>query len=280
MSSSACSPRWNRDLCRGVSVTDPPEFLEDPATRERLTDQPLLAMFDFDGTLAEIVAKPKDATIRTDAKCALERLERAQQTRVAIVSGRALANLRNRVGIDGIVYAGNHGLEIDAGDRTWIHPNAEAARDELRAVLEGLADDIGDIGGIRLEDKDLTATVHYRRVEDTATIERIRNAVQDALADRPSLERSSAKQAVELRPAVDWDKGRAVSWLRDEVAEDDAVPFYVGDDVTDEDAHRAIRGDGVTVRVGDGETDANHRVPDTDAVARLLEWMADQRTPP
>lgn len=263
-----------------MSERSPPAALSDAdRLRERVASGRLVAMTDFDGTLAEIVEQPEDAAMREDARRALRRLADAPDTDVAVVSGRALADLRDRVGLDGVAYAGNHGLEIEAGDRSRVHPDAADAADAVTAALEAVADACADVHGVRIEDKRLTGTVHYRQVEDDAAVERVREAVRSAVADVDELELHEAKQALELRPAVDWHKGRAVEWLVEELADGDAAALYAGDDVTDEDAHRAIGDDGVTVHVGDAETAAEWRLPDPEAVAQLFDWIAALRSP-
>lgn len=277
-----------QDDAPDAGASGPPDALAGPDdVRERLAGGRLLAATDFDGTLAEIVEQPGDAAIRDDARDSLLRLADAPGTDVAVVSGRALEDLRQQVALDRsaatagdgetVAYAGNHGLEIVAGDRRRVHPAAQAAREELDAALEAVAAVADDVEGTRAEDKRLSATVHYRQVEGPAAVARIEDVVRDAAASRDALEVHGAKQALELRPAVDWGKGRAVEWLLDELADGDATALYVGDDETDEDAFRAIGDDGVTIRVGDAETAAQWRLSDPAAVAEFFDWLADVR---
>src|ERR1700750_1310121 len=83
--------------------------------KERIRSAPSLALFlDFDGTISPIVAKPELASIDAQIKCTIERLKETGGIQIAIISGRQLADVRARAGIDGIIYAGNHGLEIES----------------------------------------------------------------------------------------------------------------------------------------------------------------------
>ena len=257
----------------------------------------LLVLVDFDGTLAEIQPRPEEAHARPDAREALSALAALPRTRVAVVSGRAVDDVRGRVGLDGIGYAGNHGLEIQTPERQFVHDAAEGAASTVAAVCEDLRDRLADVEGALVEEKDLTATVHYRQVagDDVDRVERaVREAVaahalsggadDDATDEEPAgdtLRVEAGKQIFELKPPVAWDKGRAVEWLRDALVPHGASwhPLYVGDDVTDEDAFRALAGVGTTVRVGpvDESTAADYRVEDPEAVAALLAWIAETR---
>lgn len=237
----------------------------------------LLLCTDFDGTLTRIVDDP-DAPEITDAnRESLRRLAASPRVEVAVVSGRALDDLRDRVGLDGVTYAGNHGLELHRDGRTTVHPVARSHRNGVETVRDAVVERVGDVQGVVVEDKDLTVTVHYRNAPADRRDE-IRDAVFEAVArhapDR--VRTSTGKAVVELRPAVPWDKGSVVRLLAEDVGAS-WLPVYVGDDTTDEDAFRALAGvGGVGVRVGDEPTAASHRLPDTAAVERLLSWLADE----
>lgn len=239
----------------------------------------LFLVTDFDGTVAEIRERPDAATIRPDARAALSDLADRSNVDVAVVSGRALSDVTDRVGVDGLRYAGNHGLEIAADGRQFVHPDAAETADALEDACEELRDRLDDVDGAVVEDKDVTATVHYRMVEDEAAVERVRETVRRIAGERDALRVTEGKQILEFRPDVDWDKGRAVSWLRETVHDDPGRyrPIYLGDDVTDEAAFRAVTDSGTAVLVGDGsrETAADYRVTDPEEVTRLLAWLAE-----
>jgi trehalose 6-phosphate synthase len=236
----------------------------------------VLACLDFDGTLADIVDDPDDAEHRPEARDALHALVDAPDTRVAVVSGRALADLRQRVGLD-LAYAGNHGLELFDGARTEVHPDAADARPAIARVCDRLRRELADVDGVVVEDKRLTATVHYRNV-DGDRVDDVVDAVRAAVADEDEIRVTEGKQILELRPAVDWDKGRALEWLRDESLPDGErwLTVYVGDDVTDEDAFEALGDHGIGVKVGSTTepTAAHCAVADPGEVADFLAWLA------
>lgn len=236
----------------------------------------LLLCTDFDGTLAPIVDDPGAAEITSPNRESLRRLREAPQVRVAVVSGRALSDLQSRVDVEGLTYAGNHGLELHRDGRTTAHPIARKRRSSIEAVSDAVVDRVGDIDGCFVEDKGATASVHYRNAPEDRHDE-IRAAVHSAV-DRHApdrIETSVGKAVVELRPAIPWDKGSVVRLLGDEAGRA-WLTVYIGDDTTDEDAFRAIAGDGLGVYVGGDEpTAAARRLPDTDAVERVLSWLAD-----
>jgi trehalose 6-phosphate phosphatase len=243
------------------------------AVTEAAEDADGLAVFtDFDGTLAPIVNRPDAATISPGVEEELAVLRDHPETVVAVVSGRALDDLRERVDVDRIAYAGNHGLELETADKTVVNSDAQKAHDAINAVCQRLRETI-DVPGAVVENKGVTATVHYRMVEDSE-VPLVRDRVQDAIAPT-SLRLTEGKEVLELRPAVEWDKDRAVEWLLDHLTSDSErwPPVYVGDDTTDEAAFRALPDEGVGVKVGEGETAADYRVEDVDDVRRFFEGV-------
>lgn len=245
---------------------------------ERLADaEGLLLCTDFDGTLTGIVADPDAPEMRPQNRTSLERLHAHPNVAVAVVSGRALDDLRERVGLDDLSYAGNHGLELAYRGETTVHPVAERQASEIQAACDAIEERVGDIDGCLVENKGVTATVHHRQADlnDTPAIRRaVEEVVEELAPDR--IEVSTGKAVVELAPAVPWDKGQAVSFFQSDVP-DSWATMYLGDDTTDEYAFRAIAPAGVSIHVGDDEeTAAVHRTPDPDTVERFLQWLADE----
>lgn len=199
----------------------------------------LILLLDFDGTLAPIVDRPELAAIPDRTRRALERLMAMDGVTVAVVSGRGLADVRERAGVPGIAYAGNHGMEIEGAGLHRIHPQAAAARPELEAVAADIEPALEGIDGAFLEDKGLTLSIHYRLAPEHA--EEVREIVLQAAGGRPGLEVTHGKMVLEVRPRVEWHKGRAVLFLLEQMRPpQDAPVLYLGDDRTDEDAFRAL----------------------------------------
>jgi len=241
------------------------------------TARRLAVFLDFDGTLSPIVASPGLARLPDATREALARLTQREDCTVSIVSGRSLVDVRERVALDGIIYAGNHGLEIDGAGLQFEEPVAVALRTDVGGTVGSLLPLLSRIPGALVEPKGLTATVHYRLVgpEDRDEVERIvRQLVPE---DHPSLVVVSGKMVWEIRPRVSWNKGKAVGWIRRRLGlgSDVATAFYLGDDRTDEDAFEEV-GRLVTAKVGPAQqTRAGFRIADTDEVASFLHWLAD-----
>ncbi|WP_423743251.1 trehalose-phosphatase (plasmid) [Haladaptatus sp. SPP-AMP-3] len=237
----------------------------------------MLAMFDFDGSLAPIEDHPDDVQLPPATRTVIEDLRDSPDVQVGIVSGRGLDDLRERVDVDGIAYAGNHGLEIGTSDERHTHPVAEDATDEIGRLSATLDSKLTPIDGAFVEDKGVTASIHYRLAADDRVPD-VREAVRDVVADVEDVRVTTGKQVIELRPDVDWHKGRAIRWLYERRVPDDEtwLPLYVGDDRTDEDAFHVLPDMGLGVKVGhEPPTMASYRVADPAAVQKTLSWLAE-----
>ena len=242
----------------------------------------LVLLLDFDGTLAPIVDRPELAEMPPRTRRALDRLRGMDGVEVAVVSGRGLADVRERAAIPGIAYAGNHGMEIEGAGLHRIHPGAGAARPQLQAVATRLDADLAGIDGAFAEDKGLTLSIHYRLAPEHA--EEVRARVHDAVAGHPDLRVTEGKMVLEVRPRVEWDKGRSVLYLLEQMRPPaDAPVLYLGDDRTDEDAFRALRewspaAEGVLVAdPPPAESAATSLLRDPAEVGALFEALAEAR---
>jgi trehalose 6-phosphate phosphatase len=224
---------------------------------------------DFDGTIAPIVPNPTSAEIDSEIHSILNRLAAWPELTLSIVSGRALADLRGRVGIRDAIYVGNHGLEIESDSIQFRHPDAETRQPDLRSLLILLRGALVGIEGAEVEDKGLTASVHFRRVAPDER-ERVRGTTLRTVAGSPSFTYREGKMVVEVRPRVDWHKGCAVKWIRTNILPSYSLPIYMGDDTTDEDAFGVLP-EGITVKVGQpGSTRAQYWLPDVPEVGQFL----------
>jgi len=239
------------------------------AIRAAAGGRPLALFLDYDGTLTPIVERPEDAVLAPETREVLRRL--AARHPVAIISGRDLEDVRARVGVEGIHYAGCHGFEIAGPRGSRVHEAAAAAAPQLGAAADMVAHDTRGIPGVQLERKRFTLAVHYRRAPE-ARVHDVHEAVLRAQARHPALRMTEGKKVWELQPDVDWDKGRAVLWLIETLKLEDALPVYIGDDVTDEDAFRALehRGVGIAVQDAAQPTAATLTLRDPDEVRDFL----------
>lgn len=240
--------------------------------RERLAEgDPALVALDFDGTLTEIVDDPAAPRLTPERLRVLERIP-SPARRLAIVSGRALADVRSRVAIENALYVGNHGLEIEGPGLAGDDEGSAAIAGRLRALLS----DLDLPAGAFAEDKRLTATVHIRPREDHGLHESVGRALTPVV-ERAGFRLRPGKASWEIRPAEAPDKGDALRALIARVPGARArTTLYAGDDSTDEDAFLALP-DGITVRVSDDDgvpTAARYRLRSPDETYRFLEILA------
>lgn len=232
---------------------------------------------DYDGTLAPIVSWPQRATIPPPVRRVLKRAASHPAWKVGIVSGRRLDDVRRRVGIPSLIYAGNHGFEIQFPSQPrFIHPAARVAQPLIDAIHERVKKETAALPGVLVENKVYTLSLHTRLAD--VTDERrahlaLMHAARQALRRRQVVIRRG-KKVLEVRPAARWDKGRAVRAIMESVSPP-VFSVYVGDDNTDEDAFRALRSDGVTIRVGRGETNARFFISSVDDMPETLTALID-----
>jgi alpha,alpha-trehalase len=227
---------------------------------------------DYDGTLTPIVETPDQAVLSDSMRQTI--IELARYCTVAVVSGRDLRDVRDLVAIDTIFYAGSHGFEI-AGPK-GKHMEYQQSTETLPTLdqaEQALHDRIDDIEGALVERKRFSVAVHYRKVRDTE-IETVEQAVDAVLSQYEGLRKSEGKKVFELQPDIDWDKGKAVTWLLEtlDMSHPQVLPIYIGDDTTDEDAFGVLKDWGIGIIVGGGprSTAARYQLPNTDQVRQFL----------
>ena len=223
---------------------------------------------DFDGTLVPLAPTPDAIEVPGAVPDLLDRLHRATDGRVLIVSGREVAAIAGFLpGFAGDI-AGGHGAEIRQGGTLRPHPLA--GTDAAQALVSAI-ETAGEAEGFLVERKKTGAVLHYRETPDRA--DHARRIMEDILQDRPEFALHDAKMAWEARPK-DADKGGIVARVMADHPPQ-IVPVMIGDDVTDEEAMQAARDrGGFGVKVGKGDTVADLRLPDPAAVARFLaDWL-------
>lgn len=246
---------------------------------ERIAGRRVAVFLDYDGTLTPIVDRPEDAVISERTREVVREL--ARRCPVCVVSGRDRAVVQELMGVDDLVVAGSHGFDI------WSPEGGAIERregDEFTGLLGEVTDRmrtlVAPVKGALVEPKKTSVAVHYRLVEERER-PRIRAIVKSEVgAHSGALRLMEGKMVYEIQPRLEWDKGRAVLYLLEALGldGDDVVPLYVGDDVTDEDAFRALSGRGIGVLVADPAdaevagrgTAADFTLRDTDEVERFL----------
>ncbi len=235
----------------------------------------LIFYLDFDGTLAPIVVEPELARMAPETRTVLEQLSRQEGILVCVVSGRSLADIKSRVGLTGLVYSGNHGLEIESESLRFVHPEAGCGRAAIEDLNRGVAALPLLIPGVQLEPKGLSTTIHFRRADPTGR-DQIKTIVRSLVpVEHPDLMVTEGLMNYEIRPRLDWNKGSAVRWIHERIKDRAALVFVIGDDRTDEDAFPSLA-DAITIRVGPGDsTSARYYLPDQSELGTLLGWLLE-----
>jgi trehalose-phosphatase len=218
----------------------------------------ILLLADYDGTISPIVGRPEDAVLPAPVRSVLSSLAKKPVFSVGVISGRLLAELKSMVAIDGIYYAGNHGVEIEGPGLSYINPAAGSVREVIKDLAGQLEAALAGVQGVIIQDKIFSLSVHYRLAQKnkekliTETVHRL----VDPFVDRGKIVLYPMKKLWEVRPPVDWDKGKAVEVIARKIRETfkqaQLLTIYLGDDTTDEDAFRvAHRPAGWSIYIGE-----------------------------
>jgi len=238
---------------RTARIHELPNALEEfGALQERLAGRRPAVFLGYDGTLTPIVDRPEDALISADMRDAVQRL--ARRYSVCIVSGRDRNVVQQLMGLQELIVAGSHGFDIWSPAGEAIERLEGTEFDALLAqVTAQLRSRLGSVGGALIEPKRSSVAVHYRLVKEPERAH-VKAIVDSTLADHPqALKMTPGKMVFEIQPNIGWDKGKAVLHLLEALGldDDDVVPLYVGDDVTDEDAFAIIANRGIGILVAD-----------------------------
>jgi trehalose-phosphatase len=224
---------------------------------------------DFDGTLAPIADRPSSAALPPETSALLRELASSAHLSLMILSGRSLADLKSRIELDCIL-AGNHGLEICGGGIAFVHERAAALRHAIQCVVTDLETALAGVPGVLVEDKILTAAIHYRAVREEldgwieATVYAVTRPYAQWLRLQP------ARKAWEIRPRVDWNKGSALNMVVRRLQETAPVVVCAGDDDTDEDMFRVLP-ESISIQVGGrSPTTARYHVGGPEELAEFL----------
>jgi trehalose-phosphatase len=241
---------------------------------QRVAARPPAVFLDYDGTLVPIASRPELAVLSTEGRTMLERLARVCP--VAVVTGRSLRDIERLVASPELYYAASHGYDI-AGPADLRHQRAPLLSRDVEVVANRLRPHVQRVQGALMESKVFSIAVHFRLVR-SGEEQILDRAIDEALADRPALTRTTGKKLFEIRPAMDWHKGAAVAWLLEHLRERGParIPLFIGDDRTDEDALRTVEPIGIGIFVGPPpawETAAHYGLADTDAVTTFVQRL-------
>lgn len=253
--------------------------------KDELRDEFIFICLDYDGTLTPIADTPDKAVLSNETRSALMTLIHNSSCRLSIISGRSLKDIKMRVGLKNIIYVGNHGLEIEGPNIRFEGMISQRLQAVIRHIYEELQDKLLGIKGVIVEDKTITLSVHYRlaKPDDALTAKKVVREITQPHLGTNKIKVNAGKKVLEIKPAIEWDKGKVVLWLlaRQQFKLEDRkiLPIYVGDDVTDEDAFKILRNKGLTIFVGEpGTSQAEYYLKDTKEVVEFIQRITELKS--
>ncbi|XP_016516106.1 putative trehalose-phosphate phosphatase F [Nicotiana tabacum] len=258
----------------------------------------IVIFLDYDGTLSPIVDDPDRAFMSNEMRSAVRNVAKYFPT--AIISGRRRDKVYELIGLTELYYAGSHGMDImlpvknmlSTNDSKCIKSTDQQGKEVnlfqparkflpmIDEVFKTLVEKTKDINGAKVEHHKFCASVHYRNVDEN-NWPVVAQYVHDVLKDYPRLRLTHGRKVLELRPVIDWHKGKAVEFLLESLGfsnSNDVLPIYIGDDRTDEDAFKALRGKyqgyGILVSTIPKESNALFSLRDPSEVKEFLESLA------
>ncbi len=240
-----------------------------------------IALFlDYDGTLTPIVEMPEFAVLSSNTRKVLEDLAQNKDLHIFIVSGRSLLVVKELVGIDKIVCVGNHGLEIEGAKINFEGFSFSRFREILEYLKWEISKELVFFKGAFMEDKGLGLSVHYRLLDlkNELIFKHLLKETTSKFCSMDEIRITAGKKVFEIRPPIDWDKGKALAWILKNKHfggnQREVIPIYIGDDTTDEDAFLAVKDIGITVHVGNEKSScAQYFLNNTEEVVGFLKYL-------
>jgi len=245
-----------------------------------IADKFVLLFLDYDGTLTPIVENPDKAFIPKQTRNLLKKLSANPVCTTAIVTGRSAKDIKGKIGIKNIIYASNHGLQIQGPKISFTAPLPADFRKVLRKIKSHLKKTFRSVKGIILEDKGVTISVHYRLVNNqyVSFVVWTLLKITTPYIHKKEIVVDFGKKVFEIRPPIDWNKGSAILWLLNKhkpaFLDRPILPIYIGDDTTDEDAFNALKEKGLTIFVGHPKkSHAKYYLENTKEVFKFLKIL-------
>jgi len=232
-------------------------FLHWNKLKDEIRNKFLFLFLDYDGTLTPIIRNPDDAILPKKTKEILRELSKNPYCKLTIISGRALKDMKNIIGLEDIIYVGNHGLEIEGPRLKFKSPVSLQYKIILKKIKDVLTKKLSNVKGAFIEDKGLSLTLHYRLVDKKCTylVKTIfhETIIHYLVANRINIK--LGKKVLEVIPPLEWNKGKAVLWLLARLkfilGREVFMPMYIGDDITDEDAFKVLKNRGLGIFIGE-----------------------------
>ncbi len=257
------------------------------AINERLRAYKKIILFtDYDGTLTPIRESPDLAILSEEVRQILEKFSHNETFFLGIITGRSLRQIKKLVNIPRVLYAANHGIELEGPGVRFSSSEAKKARCNLWSVYMQLFKSLHHIKGVYLEDKGYTVSLHYRLVKKAKDVEFIMNtltSITKPYVERKALFLSTGKMVYEIRPPVTWNKATTIQWLLTNYFPltfgENTLLMYLGDDKADIEVFHALKGKELTIFVGNPSdtSAANYYVNSPEEVKVFLEHIYKQK---
>jgi len=213
----------------------------------------ILLLTDYDGTLTPIASRPSGAILNNSVRRLLQSISKKRHFRVGILSGRSLSQIKGLVGLKGIIYAGNHGCEIEDGVKILLHPGTARMKPALKEIFRALKKRFAGNKQIIIENKKLSIAFHYRLLRSGEKIRQVKKSFAEITApylEKKKIEIMQGKKVLEVRPRAMINKGQALRWIVSRRGGTRPLVIYLGDDRTDEYAFSALGRRDISIRVG------------------------------
>jgi len=246
----------------------------------------VILLTDFDGTLTAIRERPDLAVLSEEARQILLKISRDKSFFLGIITGRSLRQIKKLVNIPGILYAANHGIELDGPGIHFRSSEAKKSRCNLWNVYMQLFTSLRHIEGVYLEDKGYTVSLHYRLVKKKNDVEYVKKTITHVMQpylDMKALSLNTGKMVYEMLPPVKWSKATTIQWLLTNYfplnVGGDTLLIYLGDDNADIEVFNALKDKELTIFVGSpsATTTADYFVHSPEEVRAFLEYLYKQK---
>lgn len=250
------------------------------------THTKIILLTDYDGTLTPIREHPDLAVLSEEVHHILENICCNKTFFLGIITGRSLRQIKRLVNIPKILYAANHGIELEGPGIRFSSSEAKKARYNLWHIYMRLLKSLHHIEGVYLEDKGYTVSLHYRMVKKAKDVEFIMKTLTNITKpylERKALSMSTGKMVHEIRPPVTWNKATTIQWLLTNYFPlefgENAILIYLGDDKADIEVFDSLKGKGLTIFVGNPSdtSAANYYVNSPEEVKAFLEHLCTQK---
>ncbi|MBU0683583.1 MAG: trehalose-phosphatase [Candidatus Omnitrophota bacterium] len=253
--------------------------------KRKIKSKEIYLFLDLDGTLCPLRRRIDNVVLSADKRMVLEKLNSLDNVSIAIVSGRKISDLQKIVGIKNLVYVGNHGFELQGfgGQKTVTFLKKFKRYEKLmNKIKTNLEKTLEKYNGVVVEDKGITLGVHYRQITQKM-LKEVKCVFENVVApyrNNGKVLIRSGKKVWEVRPPVNWNKGRMVSWIFAQVLKKrriNAAAFCMGDDKTDEDMFKEFKGNRkvCTIKIGKkiDHSNAGYYLENTTEVADFLKKL-------